>query len=86
MANEHAHDHHHTHADGSDCHCEDASVDAATPAEAIDPVCGMTVVKANAQHTATLDGQTYYFCSESCRASFVRAPAKYLSHTSAHAH
>jgi uncharacterized membrane protein YraQ (UPF0718 family)/YHS domain-containing protein len=37
---------------------------------AVDPVCGMTVDKAKAL-TATVDGKTYYFCGEHCRASFL---------------
>jgi hypothetical protein len=36
---------------------------------ATDPVCGMTVDKANAL-TAERDGRTYYFCSEHCRHAF----------------
>ena len=46
---------------------------------AIDPVCRMTVDKANppggkAEH----EGETYYFCSEGCRGAFVAEPAQYL--------
>lgn len=80
-----AHEHHHKHADGTDCHCEGESLGAANSAEATDPVCGMTVVKASARYTAAVGGQTYYFCSESCRTSFVSNPARYLAHGSAHA-
>jgi len=41
------------------------------PAEAIDPVCGMTVSVAAPGATAEVDGVTYYFCCEHCRATFV---------------
>src|SRR4029453_2513821 len=39
---------------------------AAGPAEAVDPVCGMTVAVAGAP-TAVRDGVTWYFCSGGCR-------------------
>jgi xanthine dehydrogenase accessory factor len=39
------------------------------PAEAVDPVCGMTVVVAGAP-TAVRDGVTWYFCSIGCRDRF----------------
>jgi xanthine dehydrogenase accessory factor len=40
-----------------------------TPAEAVDPVCGMTVAVAGAP-TAVRDGVTWYFCSVGCRDHF----------------
>lgn len=46
-------------------------------AKATDPVCGMTVDTATAK-TAVHAGQTYYFCSESCRSKFEAAPQKYV--------
>ena len=39
-----------------------------------DPVCGMTVDPATALH-AERDGETFYFCSEHCRAKFSSTPA-----------
>lgn len=47
----------------------------------IDPVCGMyvnpeTAIKQN------LNGKTYYFCSESCRRSFVENPKSFQNVTS----
>jgi len=39
-------------------------------AEAIDPICGMTVDIATAQHTLERGGQTYYFCCSGCRERF----------------
>jgi xanthine dehydrogenase accessory factor len=44
---------------------------AAAPAEAVDPVCGMTVAVAGAP-TAVRDGVTWYFCSVGCRDHFER--------------
>jgi xanthine dehydrogenase accessory factor len=40
-------------------------------AEAIDPICGMTVDIATARHTAERDDTRYYFCCAGCRAQFV---------------
>jgi xanthine dehydrogenase accessory factor len=42
----------------------------AARAEATDPVCGMTVDVATARFTSEREGQTYYFCSAGCQASF----------------
>ncbi len=39
-------------------------------AEAIDPICGMTVDIATARHTAMRDGETYYFCCPGCKRTF----------------
>ena len=43
-----------------------------------DPVCGMEVDPAAARHTATYQGQTYYFCAPGCKRAFEADPAKYL--------
>jgi xanthine dehydrogenase accessory factor len=48
-----------------------AGLAAAAPAEAVDPVCGMTVAVAGAP-TAVRDGVTWYFCSVGCRDHFER--------------
>jgi Cu+-exporting ATPase len=39
-----------------------------------DPICGMTVDEATALH-AERDGQTFFFCSEHCRKTFLSTPA-----------
>lgn len=44
-------------------------------AEAIDPICGMTVDIATARYTTTRDDQTYYFCCAGCKQTFDAAPA-----------
>ena len=46
--------------------------------EAIDPVCGMTVVIATARHRAEHAGRTYLFCNPRCREKFLVAPERYL--------
>ncbi|HLF28253.1 MAG TPA: XdhC family protein [Anaerolineae bacterium] len=46
------------------------------PAEAIDPVCGMTVEIATARYTADYLGQVYYFCSAGCKRSFQKEPER----------
>jgi xanthine dehydrogenase accessory factor len=51
---------------------------AAAAAEAIDPVCGMTVVIAGARHIADHDGRAYYFCCPGCKAAFLADPAAYV--------
>jgi Cu+-exporting ATPase len=42
-------------------------------AEAIDPICGMVVDIATAQHILERNGQTYYFCCAGCKAAFEAA-------------
>ena len=53
--------------------CQEKSADTA-----IDPVCGMTVVKATAKATFEYKGTTYYFCSTGCKEAFAKEPEKYL--------
>jgi xanthine dehydrogenase accessory factor len=45
---------------------------------AVDPVCGMSVVIGDASLRAQRDGVTVYFCSESCRRSFLADPERYV--------
>jgi xanthine dehydrogenase accessory factor len=47
----------------------------ARAAEAVDPVCGMTVAVQGAKATALHEGTVYYFCSPDCRARFVEGAA-----------
>jgi xanthine dehydrogenase accessory factor len=49
------------------------------PAKAIDPVCGMTVQIAGAEHYTEYNGQSYYFCCASCKESFEQNPQQYLA-------
>jgi Cu+-exporting ATPase len=43
-----------------------------------DPVCGMEIEEGAAAAEAEHHGTRYYFCSESCREEFLRAPEQYL--------
>jgi len=45
---------------------------------AVDPVCGMTVKKAEAKATFDYKGTTFYFCNTGCKESFAKDPEKYL--------
>lgn len=48
-----------------------------------DPVCGMEVVPEIADFSAEIDGETYYFCAEGCRQSFVKNPQDFICPESA---
>lgn len=45
---------------------------AKTTANTNDPICGMTVDEATAFH-AERDGETFYFCNDHCRQTFLSA-------------
>jgi xanthine dehydrogenase accessory factor len=47
------------------------------PAEAVDPVCGMTVTASASAMPAEHDGVTYYFCCAGCRQKFSENPGAY---------
>lgn len=49
-----------------------------TTSIAIDPVCGMEVNIATAEHPYVYQDKTYYFCSEGCKESFRANPEQYL--------
>jgi xanthine dehydrogenase accessory factor len=49
-----------------------------TRAEAVDPVCGMTVMAGPAALRAEHEGSTHYFCGAGCRQAFQENPAAYL--------
>jgi xanthine dehydrogenase accessory factor len=50
---------------------------AARPAEATDPVCGMTVAIGAGSRKSRIEGETYYFCSAGCQQAFEK---KLLTH------
>jgi YHS domain-containing protein len=54
-----------------------------TEPSAIDPVCGMSVDPATAEHIADHDGVQYYFCGPGCRTAFTAGPDRYLPNTPA---
>ena len=56
-----------------------AAIVASPGAEAVDPVCGMTVDPATAAAHARHDGQEYYFCSSGCYGHFTARQASFAS-------
>ncbi len=44
-----------------------------------DLVCGMPVKVSSIEDTAAYNGKVYGFCSEECKAEFVKNPATYLA-------
>jgi xanthine dehydrogenase accessory factor len=57
----------------------DEATDTAQPAEARDPVCGMTVNADATTRPFEYDGVTYHFCCAGCRKAFERDPSAYLT-------
>ncbi|MBZ5739426.1 XdhC family protein [Nocardioides mangrovi] len=55
------------------------SLPLATVAEALDPVCGMTVPADAAHHPHEHDGATYHFCCVGCRDAFAADPTRFLA-------
>ena len=47
--------------------------------QAKDPVCGMAVDGDRSTSASAYRGDTYYFCSTSCRDKFEKEPAKYAA-------
>jgi xanthine dehydrogenase accessory factor len=52
------------------------------PAEAVDPVCGMTVTIGPSAHPFEYEGVTYYFCCAGCRREFEKQPAAHVKEES----
>jgi YHS domain-containing protein len=44
-----------------------------------DPVCGMEVNEKTARHKTEYKGTTYYFCNGTCKTTFDKSPAEYVS-------
>jgi xanthine dehydrogenase accessory factor len=61
---------------GADARSDPA--ERAAPAEAVDPVCGMTVAADESSYPLEHDGVTYYFCRAGCRRDFEANPAAYV--------
>lgn len=55
----------------------EAPAAAAGPAEARDPVCGMTVDPASARYRSEVSGRSVFFCCLGCKQAFDAAPARY---------
>jgi P-type Cu+ transporter len=47
-------------------------------AQAIDPVCGMTVERGRAPAVAAYQDHSYFFCSTSCKSRFEAEPERYV--------
>jgi YHS domain-containing protein len=60
---------------------QDKKSTAKPPAQATDPVCGMTIDTKDAQ-TSQYKGKTYYFCSRDDKEKFDKSPDKYAKDTS----
>jgi xanthine dehydrogenase accessory factor len=56
-----------------------AEAPSGAAAEAIDPVCGMTVKADASSRPYEFEGSTYYFCCPACRRAFERDPHAYLT-------
>jgi xanthine dehydrogenase accessory factor len=52
---------------------------AAVPAEATDPICGMTVEIATARHQSDWAGRSVYFCCRHCKETFDADPQRYAA-------
>jgi YHS domain-containing protein len=46
-----------------------------------DPVCGMQIDEKQAAGKSDYKGQTYYFCSSSCKQKFEQKPDQYAKKT-----
>jgi Cu+-exporting ATPase len=51
----------------------------AVQAKVKDPVCGMTIEAENAAGTSEYQGETYYFCSPTCKGKFDANPAEFAA-------
>ena len=49
--------------------------------KAIDPVCNMTIGDKEAVAISTYKGETYYFCSKSCKDDFDKNPEEFTGHS-----
>jgi YHS domain-containing protein len=54
-------------------------VPAAWAHDVKDPVCRMTTDTDTTPYRETINGKTYYFCSDACKAKFDKAPASYVT-------
>ncbi len=65
---------------GHACHRSGHKESAPSAAHMVrDPVCGMTVSPETAKHKTAHHGETFYFCSGTCKAKFEADPERYLA-------
>jgi xanthine dehydrogenase accessory factor len=55
-----------------------APAEVAAPAQAVDPVCGMTVAADRSSYPLEHEGVTYYFCRAGCRRDFEADPGAHV--------
>jgi xanthine dehydrogenase accessory factor len=65
-------------AQGPERLAEAGQAGAAPAAQAVDPVCGMTVAAEASGRAVRHDGTDYYFCCSGCRHTFEKDPDAYL--------
>lgn len=58
-------------------HKQEGTSAQATAEKVFDPVCGMEINK-NTAVTSEYKGTTYYFCSNTCKATFEKEPNKFV--------
>ena len=58
---------------------DSAGASQVRPQEAIDPVCGMTVLVADARYRTVHHGIDYYFCAPGCQQRFEAEPAAFVA-------
>ncbi len=56
---------------------QEGTQQASRPAQAIDPVCGMTVTAEPSGRPVRYEGDDYYFCCSGCRQAFEKDPDAY---------
>ncbi|HEX2717419.1 MAG TPA: multicopper oxidase domain-containing protein, partial [Gemmatimonadaceae bacterium] len=57
----------------------EAAMQEETQGQVLDPVCGMTIDRADAAATREFEGETYFFCSTSCVKKFDAEPAAFAA-------
>jgi xanthine dehydrogenase accessory factor len=67
------------HSHGHDDHAGHHHPSSDRPTMAIDPVCGMSVVAADPTPHVENGGVTVWFCSDACRATYLKDPERYAT-------
>lgn len=66
----------HRHDDHTHAHKPPAGA-AGNSAKAVDPLCGMDVIKAAAKFKSTHEGKEFFFCNAGCKERFDKEPGRY---------
>jgi len=59
------------------CHKHEPAAPVKDATKAVDPICGMGVVKADAKAKASHGGKEFYFCAAACKDKFEKNPGRY---------